>query len=148
MLLHRPRGTECDLPALPLLRAPPDADLDDVDTAAAVHGDIVGIDHLAVLIPEAPEGRDDGASGIDLQDTRSIRRHRGLIAAVYHERLPAAAKGDAPGPAEIGALPDALEVAFFIEDLDPRVASVGDIDVAIRAKRDAVRDAELPGRAP
>jgi hypothetical protein len=108
------------------------------------HGTRVGAaapsgEELAFLV----ENTQPGADGIGPRVLP--RKQSGAEADFRHEHIARGVDKNLHRPCHVG--PFGQEFAFPGEDLDPAVLPVGDIDAAVRAERNAVRQIELAGAA-
>ncbi len=113
--------------------------LADENLRIVADGQVMGPNQITRPVAVAAPARDHLAFKRHDQEA-AARLGRILVAAVDHVEAPIAGYIEGPGPADAGARNLAQEAAVSVEDLNARIAPVGDVEVAPRVDGDAVGD--------
>src|SRR5215475_8022942 len=101
--------------------------------------------NLAIIVTVATPLSYNPAGKLELKELTAIRRIGLEITAVHDIQIIVGAYGERPRAAEFGRLPHLQKLAVRVENLNPRIIAIRDVDQTLLVDSDAMRKIELAG---
>ena len=115
----------------------------DIDRAVFSNRDVMATIDLPIIIAEATPFGDDFAGEIDFKKLATIGRRGFQVAAINDIEQIVAPDRKGPRTAQIRGLPLFQEFSIRIENLNARITAIGNVKVALRIDRYAMRQVKF-----